>query len=96
MAALNVFCDATTAWPDIPEKYNAGRVVDMMGDDHSTLGIAMMPGGMASGEPSVIFRFDLPDGRTVLAETSLALIDTAIKAFHSYRAGQAERESDGR
>jgi hypothetical protein len=35
--------------------------------------IATLDGGMASGNPSVMIRIDLPDGKVVLAETSVKL-----------------------
>jgi hypothetical protein len=38
---------------------------------------------MASGKPSVMLRIDLPDGRVVLAETSLRLFAAAAHAFAS-------------
>ena len=42
---------------------------------------AALDGGMASGKPSVCFRIDLPDGRTVLAETSARLFVMAAAAI---------------
>ena len=43
--------------------------------------VAALDGGMTSGRPSVMLRFGLPDGRTVLAETSMRLFLTAARAF---------------
>lgn len=37
------------------------------------LEVGALPNGMTSGKPSVAFCFPLPDGRVVVAETSLAL-----------------------
>jgi len=45
----------------------------------TAIGVTGLKGGMSSGKPSVMLRFDLPpedgfpQGRVVLAETSLAL-----------------------
>lgn len=39
--------------------------------------------GMASGKPSVAIRLDLPDGKVVIAETSLALFLGAASALHT-------------
>jgi hypothetical protein len=36
---------------------------------------------MTSGKPSVCVRVNLPSGRTLLAQTSLALLLTACDAF---------------
>ena len=47
----------------------------------SPMKITCLPGGMASGAPSVGLVLTLPDGRTVLAETSLALLLMAADAF---------------
>lgn len=38
----------------------------------ATWRVVFMEGGMQSGAASVALRLDLPDGRTVIAETSLA------------------------
>jgi hypothetical protein len=43
--------------------------------------IAVLPGGMDSGKESVSILIPLPDGRTVLAETSLQLFQATAKAF---------------
>lgn len=46
-----------------------------------TVTVIRIPRGMQSGKSSVMLRLDLPDGRTVLAETSMALFLTAAQAF---------------
>lgn len=43
--------------------------------------VAALEAGMESGRPSVAFVFDLPDGKTVLAETSMLLFQAAARAF---------------
>jgi len=43
--------------------------------------VATLAGGMESGTPSVAFIITLPDGRVVLAETSLALFQEAARMF---------------
>ena len=49
---------------------------------HTThLSLAALAQGMTSGKPSVLFRFDLEDGRTVMAETSLVALLTAVDAI---------------
>ncbi len=43
--------------------------------------VIRVPRGMQSGKSSVFIRIDLPDGRIVMAETSMALFLTAANAF---------------
>jgi hypothetical protein len=45
--------------------------------------IGALEGGMESGAPSVAFVFKLPDGRHVLAETSMLLFQSAAAAFRA-------------
>lgn len=44
------------------------------------LKVIVLDKGMASGRPSVAFRIDLPDGTSVIAETSARLFCTAANA----------------
>ncbi len=59
-------------WPELADR----------GVHHVTdgLAIAILEAGMGSGAPSVGLRIDLDDGNTVLAETSLALLGSAVIA----------------
>jgi hypothetical protein len=52
--------------------------------------VGALEGGMESGKPSIAFMFDLPDGRTVIAETSLQLFVTAARAFTAKFGDQLE------
>lgn len=45
--------------------------------------VGVLPAGMASGAPSVAICVPLPNGRVVIAETSLALFLTAADAFRA-------------
>lgn len=47
------------------------------------LKVGALAGGMASGAPSIAIAVPLPDGRTVVAETSLALFLSAADAFRA-------------
>lgn len=80
MIALDIILDGDRAWPDLKGKIGTDQVIHL-GNDARPIGVAALEGGMTSGKPSICFRFDLPDGRTVLAETSLALFVTAARAF---------------
>lgn len=73
MPVMRIILDGDNAWPDLMDK----PVI------HTTeeIGVTALAGGMESGLPSVAFRITLPDGQTVVAETSLALFLTAGDAF---------------
>lgn len=74
MPIIDIHVNGDGCWPDI----------DMTAVLHGELsGMAALPGGMTSGKPSVTLRITLDDGMTVLAETSLALLHTAVRAFVS-------------
>jgi hypothetical protein len=63
-------------WPDL----DLTKVIHL-GNDAPPIKIASLPGGMGSGRASICLRIDLPDGRTVLAETSLRLLCMAARGF---------------
>lgn len=88
MPVLDVRCDGDACWPDL--RFDPG-IIALFGDDAPPIGLALLPGGMTSGRASVAIRIALPDGRTVLTETSLALLDQALAIFHASLAGRAER-----
>jgi len=73
MPALNIDIvrDGDNCWPELKDNFIEGRWV----------GIARLPNGTVSGKPTVTVRIELPDGQTVLAETTLALLSQAIRAF---------------
>ena len=54
-----------------------------LGNDAPPLRVGALAGGMASGRTSVAFGFELPDGRVVLAETSLRLFLAAADALRA-------------
>ena len=54
------------------------------------MSVARLAKGMSSGKSSVTFRIDLPDGRTVLGETSLALFQAAARAFRAVEAAEGK------
>lgn len=72
MIPLEVFTHGDECWLDLKEKgFITGQFV----------GIARLPGGTVSGRSSVTVRIELPDGRIVLAETTLRLLKNAVAAF---------------
>jgi hypothetical protein len=82
MHALRVILDADGCWPDLPEKDEAGLLINAMsGEDEAQIALALLPHGTQEGRPSVTIRLDLPDGRTILAQTTLRLFTSAARAF---------------
>ena len=79
MPALDIILHGDGCWPDLKE--HPDRVIHIAGDAH--IAMAALPGGMTSGKTSVAIRIDLPDGRVVVAETSLALLGTAVDMFRA-------------
>lgn len=80
MPAMTINLDGDKCWPDLEGKVGTDQVIHL-GNDAPPIGLAVLPGGMSSGKPSVMFRIDLPDGRALLAETSMALFLTAADAM---------------
>lgn len=64
-------------WPDLTAKVAAGQVLP----DPIKWSVSSLPEGMMSGRPSVTFRFDLPSGQVLLAETSARMILTLAAAL---------------
>lgn len=82
MPNMNIVMDGDGALADIPrDKIIHVRNIEMM---------TRLPGGMASGASSVGILIALPDGRYVFAETSLAILNTAVHAF----TGADQRDMD--
>jgi len=77
MIGLNVILDGDNAWSDLKDK----EIIHLK--DGYEMQVAVLPGGMQSGLPSVAMRFDLPDGQTVVCETSWRLLFTACKAIEA-------------
>lgn len=72
MIPLSIHMDGDNAWPDLKETgFEEG--------DFSS--VAILDRGLVSGLPSVALRIALPDGRTVIAQTTARLFCTAARAF---------------
>lgn len=72
MPALTIITNGDNCWPELRKK---GFIVGQW------TGLARLPNGTVQGNPTVTVRIELPDGQTVLAETTLALLSSAIRAF---------------
>lgn len=70
MTLLSFVIGEPVPWPDLK-----GKPVG----DVASMAISTFDKGMASGRPSVAIRFDLPDGRTYIGETSARLFCTAAR-----------------
>lgn len=77
--ALRIMLDGDGAFPDLAGKIGTDDVIHL-GNDAPPIGVAVLEHGTASGRPSIMLRVDLPDGRTVLAETTWALFAGAAQA----------------
>lgn len=79
MPSLDIHLNGENCWPDLPEK----EVIPLMGSDAPPIGVAVLDGGMTSGQPSVSLRLDLPDGRVVVTETSARLLCTLARMIEA-------------
>lgn len=77
-------------WPELADR----NVIHLDGNTSPPLMVAPLKGGMSSGAPSVAFRIDLPDGRHVLAETSLKLLIEAVEIMHKLMHGRGVHEGE--
>ena len=77
MIPLTIILQGDSAWPDLATK----KDVVVLDSNTGAIKVAVLAGGMQSGRPSVMLRFELPDGKTVLAETSARLFCTAARAI---------------
>lgn len=80
MIGLTLHLDDDGSFPDLVENRDTDQIIHL-GNDAPPMHLTVLPGGMASGKPSVMLLINLPDGRVVLAETSLALLQMAVRAF---------------
>jgi hypothetical protein len=76
MISMTINLRGDNAWPDLQNK-----PVIHLANDAPPIQVAMLEGGLASGRPSVAIRIDLPDGQTVIAETTARLFCSAARAI---------------
>lgn len=75
MIPITITFNGDNAWPDLRDK----PVIHVA--NGKGISVAVLDGGMASGRPSVALRLELPDGQTVIAETSARLFASAGRAI---------------
>lgn len=73
--SLEIIVSGDNCWPDLVDEAET-----IMG---TVVGVARLPGGMKSGASSVTFRIYMPDGRTILAQMSLDMLNSATLAFNA-------------
>lgn len=76
MISMILKLDGDGVWPELRDK----RVIHLA-NDAPAIQVCTLEGGLASGRPSVAIRIDLPDGRTVIAETTARLFVSAGRAI---------------
>jgi hypothetical protein len=78
---INLKLDGDNAWPDLAA--NRHKVLHIT---EEPIGLAVLPGGMQSGKPSIALRIDWPemaanDADCLVAELSWAVLATAVRAI---------------
>jgi hypothetical protein len=76
MIGMEINLGGENAWPDL-----ASRKLHHVANDAPPIKIAVLDGGMVSGRPSGAIRIDLPDGSSVVAETTARLFCSAGRAI---------------
>lgn len=69
---LTIVLNGDDCWPELKER---GFVQGVF------VALARLPNGTVGGRSSVIARIELSSGQVVLAETTLALLRSAVQAF---------------
>jgi hypothetical protein len=77
MVPLDVIMNGENCWPEL---YENGQPKFTVAD---LVAVARLPHATSSGKSSVTFRIELPDGQTVLAQTTLALLTQAVTLFNT-------------
>ena len=75
MTPLDIIFDGDGAWPDLAAP-DGPEVIPGLLD-----AVAALPNGTAKGKPAVALRITLPDGKVVIAQTTLALFWAAARGF---------------
>jgi hypothetical protein len=88
MPGMNI--SINEGWADIPELQRNDKLVDLTGNNAPFIEAVLIDGGMASGAASVILRMKLPDGKVLVAETSLALFLSAADVMRAAHGGQGD------
>lgn len=74
------------------EAVASGKLIHLGND--ARIEVGTLRHGMQSGKDSCAFCFTLPDGRVVVAETSVELFVSTARAITAWQEGRAERGED--
>lgn len=80
---VSVFTEGDDCWPDLKTRFD--QIIPAY-----VTSVCRLPKGMVSGKSSVAIRVDLPDGRVVIAQTSLAILAGVNAIFAGAEQRQAE------
>lgn len=87
---MKIELDGDNCWPDLKEKAEGQVIVgELAGAALLPDGAITRPDGTAAIRPVVAFRLELPDGKTVLAQTTVDMVDmlaASIKGRLAYLA----------
>lgn len=81
MNGIKIITDGEGCWSDIAEKIINGDLIHL--GNGNMIEIAMLKNGTVQGKPSLSIRVDLPDGKVMIAETTLELFVAAARAFEA-------------
>ena len=87
MPAIRVILGGENVWPDL--RGQKSRVIHL---PDTPWQLATLEKGMVSGAPSAALRLDLPDGRVVIAETSIMALLAALKVIEAKYGPEAQGE----
>jgi len=73
---LSINLNGDNAWPEL----KADNVIHL---ESGHIQVATLEGGTNKGAPSIAIRLDLPDGKTVIAETHAGVFITAAKLIEA-------------
>jgi hypothetical protein len=85
---LDLRLDGDRAWPELKDL--GDRLI--LAKLHGMARLAM---GTSMGKSSIALRIDLPDGRTVIAETTLNLLRTAMRAIEAREDMESQQQRLG-
>jgi len=78
MPVITVCREESDAWIDLRTK----PFIDAMGPS-TKIAVVPLKGGMESGNTSVTFRVDAPSGETIVFETSLKILKSAVELIEA-------------
>ena len=85
MPSLRIVLEGDNAFPE----FKGRETIDV-----HHFAVTALEGGMTSGNPSIAFLIELPDGRVVFAQSSLLLFLAAASAFKA-KYGDPNQEPKG-